>query len=98
MTSKFSAFFSASVLIIAVAASAPALARDNNLPMGGKTKTELKADGYTCVRVSTGFEECTKKDSPTYWCSGESCEQAPTRTNPRNQLPNINLNNQILTR
>jgi hypothetical protein len=99
MTSKFSAFFSVSALIIAIAVSAPATARDNNIPMGGpKTKTELKADGYECAMVTPGFDECTKKDSPTYWCSGETCQQKRAQFNPRNQLPNIERDNHLLER
>ena len=54
----------------------------NNRPSSesGKKKKDLKKDGYKCEVVSVGFEECTKKDQPTYWCSGNECQPAPKRT------------------
>lgn len=49
----------------------------------GKTKKDLESDGYTCVRVSVNFIECTKSGSDTYWCSDDgTCAQAPAKTTP----------------
>jgi hypothetical protein len=84
-------------LIVTAFVSAPSFARDNGTMGTGKTKDDLINDGYTCVIVTATFTECTKNGSPTYWCTGQTCEQAPARTNPRNRFPNINLNNQILS-
>jgi hypothetical protein len=55
-------------------------ALDNSRGSGGKTKDDLIRDGYSCEVVATGFQECTKTGSPTYWCSGQACEPAPART------------------
>ena len=41
---------------------------------------ELIAAGYTCTTVATGFKECTKPGSTTYWCDASgACEPKPFR-------------------
>ena len=48
--------------------------------MYGKKQGDLTNDGYTCVTVATGFKECTKAGSPTYWCDASgTCEVKPFR-------------------
>ena len=98
MTSKFSAFFSVSALIVGIALSVPAMARDNAAPGGGVTRDQLILQGYTCEVAPEGHEVCTRPGGKTYTCTGQTCQEAPARTNSRNRLPNVNLNNQILTR
>lgn len=71
---------SAAFLALSMFAAAPALAMDNNQPMGTTTKDTLKADGYTCELVSVGFWECTKSGGTTYWCDATSCQPKPART------------------
>lgn len=74
----------AAALAVASSAIGPAYAlpRASN---SGMTKDALVKDGYTCVRVSVNFIECTKKGSKTYWCDDAGkCEQAPARqTRPK---------------
>ena len=37
--------------------------------------------GYTCVVIASGFKECTKAGSDTYWCDASgSCEVKPFRS------------------
>ena len=36
--------------------------------------------GYTCVVIASGFKECTKPGSTTYWCDASgTCEPKPYR-------------------
>jgi len=50
---------------------------------GGTTRDDLEKQGYKCEVVATGFWECTKDGSPTYWCdSSGSCAPAPKRLAP----------------
>ena len=45
------------------------------------TQGDLEGQGYTCTTVATGFIECTKSGSPTYWCdSTGQCQPAPFRS------------------
>ncbi len=98
MTSKFSAFFSAAALIVALGASAPAIARDNGTAATTKTVADLEGDGYTCTRIATGFTECTKKGADTYWCSSSTdCGVKPRAAPSPHQLLTLDLGNQVLS-
>ena len=45
-----------------------------------KTKTGLQDAGYKCTYIASGFWECTKAGSPTYWCDAAGkCEVKPFR-------------------
>ena len=45
-----------------------------------RTKANLIAAGYTCTHIATGFDECTKSGSDTYWCDASgSCDVKPFR-------------------
>jgi hypothetical protein len=58
-----------------------AFAMDNGTGGAGKTQKDLEGDGYTCTVVATGFTECTKSGSTTYWCDASgACEPKPFRT------------------
>jgi hypothetical protein len=47
----------------------------------GFTQSDLEGQGYTCTTIATGFIECTKPGSQTYWCdSSGQCQPAPFRS------------------
>jgi hypothetical protein len=51
-----------------------------NIGLGAElSKDDLEGQGYTCEYVATGFWECTKPGSTTYWCDSYSCAPAPFR-------------------
>lgn len=68
MRASVTAIFAAFVI---AAATGPAAADKN---MG-----DLKGDGYSCVRVSVNFIECTKKGGTTYWCTDAGVCEAKAR-------------------
>lgn len=70
---RFSWKLVAAAFAAAVAAS-PALA--------DKPKKDLTDAGYSCVRVSVNFIECTKTGSPTYWCDDAGNCQQKARVKP----------------
>ncbi len=44
-------------------------------------KDKLVKNGYTCVRVSVNFIECTKANAPRQWCTDDgTCQAAPRVT------------------
>jgi hypothetical protein len=43
---------------------------------------DLKSSGYTCTTIATGFTECTKDGSTTYWCDASGSCQPKPRTKP----------------
>jgi len=96
MTPRLSSVLAAT-LALALAA-APALAVDNNPNGSGTTKADLEGQGYSCSLVSTGFWECTKDGSTTYWCDAGSCQPKPLTTGggKKGKFGNI-LNNGNLT-
>ncbi len=49
---------------------------------GGTTMKDLKGKGYSCEVVATGFYECTKSGSTTYWCDGTGACQPKPRIQP----------------
>ncbi|MGN6682538.1 MAG: hypothetical protein ACTHKD_00840 [Devosia sp.] len=75
MTPRFSSVLAATLAL--VVAAAPAFAVDNNPNGTTITKSDLEGQGYSCSLVSTGFWECTKDGSTTYWCDAGSCQPKP---------------------
>jgi hypothetical protein len=67
----------AAFMLIAAAIAVPT----TSLAATSVTSGDLKSQGYTCVRVSVNFWECTKSGAPTYWCTDNGqCQKAPTRS------------------
>ena len=91
MTPRFSSVLAATLAL--VVAAAPAFAVDNNPNGTTITKSDLEGQGYSCSLVSTGFWECTKDGSTTYWCDAGSCQPKPLKGgNKGNKLNGIKLN------
>lgn len=79
---KTFALFAAALFAASTVADA-AFARQISQNGSGKTRKELEDDGYSCVRVSVNFIECTKNGSKTYWCDDfGTCEPAPRKAMP----------------
>ena len=54
---------------------------DSGVIVISRKVADLRGAGYTCVTVSTGFKECTKTGSTTYWCDASgACEPKPFRS------------------
>ncbi len=71
---RFSWKLAAAAMFAAAVATSPALA--------DKPKKDLTDAGYSCVRVSVNFIECTKTGSPTYWCDDAGNCQQKVRVKP----------------
>jgi hypothetical protein len=58
--------------------------QNNDGDPGCTSEDCLVGNGYTCVHVATGFDDCTKDGSPEYWCDGSgTCGPAPSVKNPK---------------
>ena len=83
----------AAALLVTMAASSPALAAANNGGFGtAKSKSDLEAEGWTCVVVSTNFWSCTKPGEKEQWCDAGSCQPAPMKGGTKPKLPKANIN------
>lgn len=79
---KSFALLAAALFAVSTVADA-ASARQISQNGAGKTRKQLEDDGYSCVRVSVNFIECTKNGSKTYWCDdGGACAPAPRKASP----------------
>ena len=90
------ASLASAALLITMAASSPALAMNNGTFGTAKSKSDLEAEGWTCVVVATGFWECTKPGEKKQWCDVSSCGDAPMRTGPKSKLPGAVVRNGVM--
>lgn len=97
MSNTFKALFNATLMVAALAAASPALARDNAPGGNPITRSDLEGQGYSCSLVSVGFWECTKPGGTTYWCDVSSCQPKPLVVPPKTKFPRPNLNTQSLS-
>ena len=57
-----------------------------SVALAAMKRGDLEKGGYTCTYVATGFYECKKDGSTTYWCDANgTCE--PKWRSPEPQTP-----------